>query len=362
MKILKLKNNLNDVLDETISTLNSGGLVVFPSDTVYGLLVDAKAKKAIEKLIKFKQRPPGKPISVFVSDLKMMKSLAKINPSQEKILKKILPGKYTCVFDSKHKTSKKLESEKSSIGLRFVDFLPIDRLLKEYKKPVTATSANLSGRSANYSVNSLLNSLPKSKTDLIDLVVDYGKLPINKPSTVVDFTSEKLEILRKGEMQIGSKNTREIISKSPLETRKIGKDLIDQIIKKSKKQNNPIIIILKGDLGAGKTEMTRAFADYFDIKKIVSPTFVIYYEYEIDQKKYSGYKKFIHADLYNIEDKSEFKNLKLENYLTDKNIMVIEWGERLGRLFEKFKENAKTIFIEIQHGEDIDQRVIKITD
>ena len=67
MKTIKLKtNNINQVINNTITTLKSNGLVIFPSDTVYGLLCDAESSKAVQKLILFKNRPPGKAISVFL--------------------------------------------------------------------------------------------------------------------------------------------------------------------------------------------------------------------------------------------------------------------------------------------------------
>ena len=82
MNIVKLsQKNKSDVLKKTLIILRGGGLVIFPSDTVYGLLCDATNPQAVKKLLEFKERPAGKPISVFVTDFKMMKGLCLIGES-----------------------------------------------------------------------------------------------------------------------------------------------------------------------------------------------------------------------------------------------------------------------------------------
>ena len=90
-------------IHESIKVLQSGGLVIFPSDTVYGALVDSTNKKAVTKLIGFKNRPLGKPISIFVSDAKMLEEYV-IAGKNSSLLSKLLPGPFTVILDSKHKT------------------------------------------------------------------------------------------------------------------------------------------------------------------------------------------------------------------------------------------------------------------
>ena len=79
---------MKDVVNEAITVLESGGLVVFPTDTVYGLLCDATNEKAVRKLIEFKNRPPGKAISVF-TDFKMLKKIVVLTEKQEKLIRYI---------------------------------------------------------------------------------------------------------------------------------------------------------------------------------------------------------------------------------------------------------------------------------
>jgi len=353
-RILNLtKKGKDKVINETVKTLKNGGLVVFPSDTVYGLLVDATQEKAVEKLIEFKNRPPGKAVSVFVKDIEMMKQYSILTGKQNSLLKTILPGPFTVALQSKHKLVNKLESETGTLGLRIPDFALVNELVQLYGSPVTATSANLGGSNPHYSIDSFLHQLPKNKEVLIDLVVDAGKLARNKPSTVVDLTGDEIRTLREGEILFDKKDV--FLSKSPEQTRKIGEFIIDKAVNRS--SGKPITVILQGDLGAGKTEMTRGIAAYLGVEKIVSPTFVIYYEYGIRKKENRKYRQFIHADLYNVTDPQEFENLGLEDYLNKPSILIFEWGEKLGALYETFKMKSHVIFVEIRHKNETEREI-----
>ena len=227
--MINLQLNDKKTINKAVNILLEGGLIIFPSDTVYGALVDATNENAVKKLIEFKTRPPGKPISVFVSGFEMIRKLVNINNKQLKILNEILPGPFTVVLRSKGKVCRLLESEKKSLGIRYPIFRNIEDLVKRFGKPVTATSANLSGDAPHYSIETMFKQLPSSKKKLIDLVVDAGKLPRNKLSTVVDLTQSKIKILRQGE--IGFKNVNNYISKSPNQTKKISQYLIKKHLK-----------------------------------------------------------------------------------------------------------------------------------
>ena len=354
--ILNLTKESKDlVINEAVKILKKGGLVVFPSDTVYGLLVDATQERAVQKLIEFKNRPPGKAISVFVKDLQMMETYSVISKQQKTLLETILPGPFTVALQSKHHLVSKLESETGTLGLRIPDFPIVHELVEIYGSPITATSANLGGSNPHYSIDSFLHQLPKKKEELIDLIVDAGKLPRNKPSTVIDLTGDETRTLREGEILFEKKD--HYVSKSPEQTRKIGAFIIDKALKKSK--GDPVTIILKGDLGTGKTEMTRGIAQFLGIEKVVSPTFVIYYEYAIPEEKGLQYKQFVHADLYNITDPKEFEHLGLKHYLEKPSVLIFEWGEKLGDMYDIFSKKAHVIFVEIRHTNET-QREIEI--
>lgn len=345
MKILNVnKESTKIIIKETIKVLKNQGLVIFPSDTVYGALVDAKNEKAVKKLIDFKNRPPGKPISVFVKDFSMINHLVYVNEKQRQILKEILPGSFTVILPSKNKVSSLLESEKKTLGIRLVDYHLINELLKKYNNPITATSANLGGKSPHYSIESLLNQLPDYKKQMIDLIVDAGKLPRNKPSTIIDLSQSKIKILRQGDLYF-LKNQQVFITENTDETKKLAEKIIKdnyQLIFKK-----PLIFILEGDLGVGKTIFVKGLANFFNIKNIVSPSFVIYYEYQgnLNNEKIN----FYHFDLYNIEDKNEFKYLKINQLLKEKNLLIFEWGEKSQSFFNQLAKKGLIFYLKLEY-------------
>jgi len=357
MKIIKL--NDKNIIDETIKILNQGGLLVFPSDTVYGLLVDAQNEEAVKKLVAFKNRPPGKPISVFV-DWDLLYDLVLVSEKQKDLLKNILPGPFTIVLKSKRKVCYLLESEKKTLGVRIPDYQPVNTLIKKIKKPVTATSANLSGKHPHYSIDSLLKQLPESKKRLIDLIIDAGKLPRNKPSTVVDLAEKKIRIIRHGDIVFSQVN--KYISKSPTETKKIAAFVLKKISEKNSFVK-PLIFIIEGEMGVGKTIFVKGIGECLGIDNIISPSFVIMYEYEIEKSKVkiqkSKVRKFIHLDLYNVEEKEEFDYLKIEDYLAPGNLLAIEWGEKVGEIFDMLKKKGKIIYIRMRH-KDEKSRIIEV--
>jgi tRNA A37 threonylcarbamoyladenosine biosynthesis protein TsaE len=219
---------------------------------------------------------------------------------------------------------------------------------------VTATSANLSGRTPNYLVASFLRPLSKKKLAMIDLIVDAGKLPRNKPSTVIDTTTPSIQILRRGDLVTGSAR-QTLVSKSEKETEKIARFMLNKIsnfqIPISKQITNsksqiPIVFGLSGDLGCGKTVFSRAIGKALGIKeKITSPTFVIYNQYKItnfkkqfpnkSQNQNHKYQTFLHFDLYRLGEKYEFEEIKfLEQFSSTSSesmVACIEWPENMGK-------------------------------
>lgn len=336
--------NAEEIVKKTIEVLKNGGLVVFPSDTVYGLLVDAKNQKAVEKLIKFKNRPPGKPISVFVPNLEMMEKYVSVDKRKKRLLKELLPGPFTVILESKHKVESLLESEKGTLGVRIPDYPLITKLVGVFAAPVTATSANLSGRSPHYSVESLINELGKDKKELIDLVIDAGKLPRNKPSTIIDLTEPKVRILRKGEIVFDRENT--FVSENPQATGKLGEFILAKY--HDPKSIRPLAIIIEGDLGAGKTVLVKGMGRKLGIENIVSPTYVIYYEYG----------SFYHFDLYQIEEVDELRNLGIGKLLKKGNILVFEWGEKVAELYGLLKNKADVVYIKIEYINEKKRKII----
>jgi L-threonylcarbamoyladenylate synthase len=352
MEIIKLdNNNQENVIDEVIKTLEKGGVVVAPTDTVYGLLVDAGNEEAVNKLIRFKNRPPGKPVSVFVADLSVLGEYVKLDENQARIVTRLIPGPFTIILESKHKTSKSLEAEKGTLGVRIPAYPLINKINKRFSRPITATSANLSGQPPHYQISFLLKKLSQEKQLLINLVVDAGKLPRNKPSTIIDLTSPKIKVIRRGDIVFENETT--FISHSSNETKKIACFAVEKIL--SLKQDKPLAVILEGELGVGKTVFVKGIGEYFNIKDIISPTYVVYYEYDMEK---TGYNKLVHFDLYHIEEADEFKHLGIESYLKKGNLLVFEWGEKAGEIYRLLEKKARIIRIRMEYLDENKRKII----
>jgi len=179
---------------EAVQELNKGKVVVCPTDTVYGLLADATQEEAVERVFEIKGREKGKALPVFVKDIEMAKELAYISTKQEKFLKEHWPGKVTVVLQSKQVLPKGLELD-GKIALRIPDYELLNDILKELKRPLTGTSANISGQPSCLSAQEVITQF-KTREPQPDLVLDAGELADSEPSTVVDITGEAKNVIR----------------------------------------------------------------------------------------------------------------------------------------------------------------------
>jgi L-threonylcarbamoyladenylate synthase len=312
------QKNFDKQIAKIATVIKNGGLILFPSDTVYILAVDPTNPSAVNKLLAFKNRWTGKAISVAVSDVTMAKKYVKLTNDTEKLYSRLLPGPFTIVSNGLHRVAAGIEAENGTLGIRIPNSKYILDLVKILNCPITATSANLSGRSPHYSVASFLNTLSLKKKNMLDLVVDAGKLPKNLPSTVIDATQPELKILRRGDLVTASSTS--LLSTSEIETGKIAKYLYQKII--DKKLSGPIVLALSGDLGCGKTVFSQSIGKLLGVKsKITSPTFVIV----------NDYGQLLHFDLYRLSTESDFNEIKFKEYFHDNIVACIEWPENMGK-------------------------------
>lgn len=199
MEILKIDLNNPEIepIRKAVNVLNRGGAVVLPTDTVYGLAVNALKEYAVERLFKIKKRPESKPVPIIVRDLEMVKRIAFVNAKIEKVLAEVWPGAVTVVLEKKKEISEVLTGGKRTVGLRIPDCEITRLLMEELDYPITATSANFSGEpTINYSIE-IINTFGKVYPRP-DLFLDAGDLPDSLPSTVLDLTGSKPKILRVG--------------------------------------------------------------------------------------------------------------------------------------------------------------------
>lgn len=180
---------------EAAATIRTGGLVLYPTETVYGLGTDACSDEAVAKVFAAKARPLEDPIPVAVNSLELAQQIAELTPIAELAFKKFLPGPLTVVVKAKsNKISKLVTGGTANIGIRIPDHPVVLKLIDFVGGPITATSANLSGKSAPSTIREALEQLGKR----VDVALDSGKCKLGTPSTVVDLSSGSLRVLREG--------------------------------------------------------------------------------------------------------------------------------------------------------------------
>ncbi|WP_245920393.1 L-threonylcarbamoyladenylate synthase [Methanospirillum stamsii] len=163
------------------------GLIVYPTDTLYGLGADALSDEAILKVFEAKGREYHRPISIAVSDVEMMEAVAYIDEISQACIDEFLPGPVTIVLKARNILSPYLTAGTKKIGIRYPDHETALEIIKKYDSPITATSANISGGPEPLSIE--LCNVP------YDFAVNAGQLP-GTPSTVVDLVDG--EIIRAG--------------------------------------------------------------------------------------------------------------------------------------------------------------------
>lgn len=193
-KTIKLnKNSLNkNELDKVISILETGGIVLYPTDTLYGLAANIYDEMAVKKIYDIKKRSLDKALSICLSDINEIPKVAKISKNNLDIISSFLPGPYTILLEKRDCISDTLTAHSNKIGIRIPNN-KISRQLSQ-KFPITTTSANIS------------NCKPEIRPDLImdqlncdvDLILDVGLLDNHEPSTIIDFTNSPPSLVRKG--------------------------------------------------------------------------------------------------------------------------------------------------------------------
>ncbi len=355
MEIVDIKNP--KAINKAIEYLNNGEIVIYPTETCYGVGVDATNSNAVTKVLKYKKRPEGKAISVAVANKDMAETIVEINDTAKNIYSNFLPGPVTIISKSKNLVDKRLESEKGTLGIRIPDYDFILKLLNKFKKPVTSTSANSAGKKTPYNIEDILQNISEKQRKMIGLIIDASQLPHNPPSTVIDTTTDELTAYRHGNIMLGNKahvnsNDREGLNKiaefttsSAEQTIQAGSEILSEIINLNK-SSNPIIILLDGELGAGKTQVTKGFGKFLEIDRIIkSPTYIYLNEYNYSVKYHEG--KLIHIDAWRIKSKQDLETLNLKSYLKKDNIVSIEWPSVMSALDFKF-EKTKIYIVKLK--------------
>ena len=187
-------SRLQREIEKGVQILQKGGVIAFPTDTVYGLGSDALNPRAVERVYEMKNRPRGQGLPLLVADVEQLATLAGPIPEVASFLaRRFWPGGLTLVLSKKDSLTAHLASG-PTIAVRVPNHPVCLALIKGLGKPLTGTSANVSGQPAALTADEVEHQL----RGRIDLIVNGGKCPGGKESTIVDVTCEPPTILRQG--------------------------------------------------------------------------------------------------------------------------------------------------------------------
>ncbi len=193
---LSLSSDYDLAKESAKTALSADGILIYPTDTLYGLGCNALSEKAVGKIYSLKQREAGKPLSIIVSDFPMLLEYCHVTASQEKILHSLLPGPYTFILPLRGKLP---VSPSLSVGVRVPEHQFMRQISKELKMPIVSTSANISGEKDAAKISELDGAI----AGVVDLIIDGGKCKYAKGSTVIDLISMK--VIRKGAVREGDR-------------------------------------------------------------------------------------------------------------------------------------------------------------
>lgn len=342
MKIITLKKiDLDEAIHSALEALHAGNLVIYPTETSYGIAADATNPVAIENLRAYKGNRQNKPFSIIVASKNMAENYVSLTPLAEELYENYLPGALTVISHGiENSVAPGVMSENGSIGVRIPDNEVVLELVSQFGKPITATSANPSDEKQPYTIADITEVLSTKQENLVAIALDAGQLAPTLPTTIVDARGQRLKVLRQGELQFDEKEL--ITSDSPEQTIELGETLIKKY--KSFWGNTPLIFALSGEMGTGKTHFTKGIASGLGITELIkSPSYALVHEHEFTL--HGKQLPFLHVDAWRLEQSSDIETLGIEDTLQKNGIVAIEWANQGNSLLEQWKKTAVIVFI-----------------
>jgi tRNA threonylcarbamoyl adenosine modification protein (Sua5/YciO/YrdC/YwlC family) len=181
------------LIRQVVDCLKQGGVIIYPTDTVYGMGCNIFCKHGIQRIYQIKEREDRKPFSFICSDLADITNYAKVSNFAFRIMKRLLPGPYTFVLEATRTVPDLLLTRQKTVGIRIPDHPVALAIVRELGHPIVTTSANLSGAEPLTDPDELAESFGRR----VDLVLDSGVLT-GEPSTVISLINDQVEVLRQG--------------------------------------------------------------------------------------------------------------------------------------------------------------------
>lgn len=198
---------LKEGLEKAVNILSSGGAVAFPTESFYGLGVNATSEKAVQRLFAIKKRRSDHPVLILIPTREMLDQyVANVPNIANKLIRRFWPGGLTMVFEAGPNTPTSLTAGTGKIGVRVSSHSIATALALNAGLPITGTSANVSGESACVKAEEVFRSLGNT----VDLILDGGETEGGKGSTILDVTVNPPRILREG--MVGREDLNTLIS------------------------------------------------------------------------------------------------------------------------------------------------------
>lgn len=195
-KYFNFRNNIDlEELKEPAKVIRNGGIVIFPTETVYGIGTNGFDEKSIKKIYELKKRDFNKPISLLVSNMEMVEMVAKdISDLEYKLMRKFWPGPFTIILKKKSIVPDILTSNGDTVGVRMPSGEIAKKLIEYAEVPIAAPSANISGKPSGTDINDIM----KDFEGKVDCIIDNGISELGVASTIVKVVDNIPYVLREG--------------------------------------------------------------------------------------------------------------------------------------------------------------------
>jgi L-threonylcarbamoyladenylate synthase len=363
-------------IPRALFALSRGELVIYPTETCYGVAADSCSPLAVSRLLEYKG-DRHRQVAIAVSSLSMALKYVSLNSIAKNLYANFLPGPITVISDSLHSIDPRLESATRTLGVRIPRYDFDLELIKAFGRPITATSANTSGKKEPYSLEDWQKYTTLDKQSMVSIFIDSGKLADRPTSTVVDTTLNDPQVLRQGQLIIPTLSP-SFTTHSSEETQEIAKLVSSKHL--SLTRRFPLILALQGELGVGKTQFVKGIAATLGINlTISSPTYTLMKEYSYATRgdsstgdvaegqvgtpkvggvsslefhpkvvpKYSGV--LYHIDTWRLSDPTELEStLHLKSILKPGNIVAIEWAGKAEYILKSYEKDVPILVINIK--------------
>jgi len=191
-----VKENSPESSQKAASVLREGGIIIYPTETLYGIGALALNEESVKKIFKIKERFYGKPIPILVKDKEMLSRFVEVTEEASQLIYKFLPGPLTLVLKQKKFLPELISAKTGKVAVRISSHPFVRRLFNLVSEPLTSTSANVSREENLFNFDEIYDAF-KGK---VALIVDSGSLPPSKGSTVIDLTVKPPRIVREGDI------------------------------------------------------------------------------------------------------------------------------------------------------------------